>query len=436
MKSNSLNDRMREKIEKENFIDDNGNPLKYSRPRRMDAGLIVVMFLIICFGMVMLFSASMTEGFASEGNPIYFIQKQGIFTLLGIILAIGIAMFIPIRFFDNLGLVIFIYIATTVLLLAIFIPSNPVFSGVTLNGARRWVRVLSFQFQPSEIAKISLIFCFAGYTSWVRRSRSNGRLKAKRPGRQGWVNGLYDMIIPLGALGVWVVLIVLQPHISCLAIIMIITILLFFNAKIPVKTWVTGVIMLLVILLVLIVLFMMILPLLPDSIKEYVDFKYVTHRLDIFFNPVDVSDDSLLQTTQSLNAIGSGGIFGVGIGNSIQKWGYLPMQYNDYVFSIIAEELGLLGASLVLFLFSLFLVIGVRIASKAANVHSSLIAFGYSTLISLQAFLNIAVATNKMPPTGITLPFFSYGGSAALFFFFGIGLLLCVSKSGVRMKKD
>ena len=427
---------MREKIDRENHIDENGNTLKYSRPKRMDAGLIIVLFLIICYGMVMLFSASMTEGFASEGNPLHFIQKQGAFTFLGVILAMGIAMFIPIRFFDNLGLVIFVYIVTTLLLLAVFLPSNPVISGITLNGATRWIRVLSFQFQPSEVAKISLIFCFAGYTSWVKRARAKGGFKAKNHGRQAWYDGLVDIIFPLAALGVWVVLIILQPHISCLVIISIILLLLFFNAKISAKSWITGVIMMLVILLILVLLLLMIFPVLPDSIKEYVDFKYVINRLKIFFNPVSVSSDELLQTTQSLNAIGSGGIFGVGIGNSIQKWGYLPMQYNDYVFSIIAEELGLIGASFILFLFSLYLIIGVRIANKAANVHSALIAFGYSALIALQAFLNIAVATNKIPPTGITLPFFSYGGSAALFFFFGIGMLLCVSKSGVRMKKE
>jgi len=295
---------MREKIDRENYIDENGNQLKYTRPRRMNAGLIIVLFLIICFGMVMLFSASMTEGFASEGNPLHFIQKQGVFTMLGIILAIGIAMFIPIRFFDNIGLVILVYIATTLLLLAVFIPSNPILGGVPLNGSRPWIRISGLHFQTPEVPKIQLIFCFAGYTSWVRRARSNGRFKAKSSGRQAWKNGFIDIIFPMGALGVWVVLIVLQPHISCLAIIMLITGLLFLNAKISAKSWVTGVVMFLVVILLIVLMLMMVLPLLPASVREYVDFKYVINRLDIFFNHVSVSDEALLQTSQSINAIG------------------------------------------------------------------------------------------------------------------------------------
>ncbi len=178
------------------------------------------------------------------------------------------------------------------------------------------------------------------------------------------------------------------------------------------------------------------LPVLPENIRHYVDFQYVLDRLAIFSGSSSVSEDDLFQTTQSLNAIGSGGLFGVGFGNSIQKWGYLPMQYNDYIFSIIAEELGLIGASLVLLLFSVFLILGVRIAGKAATIHACLISFGYTMLIAVQAFLNIGVATKAIPPTGITLPFFSYGGTSTLFFFIAIGLLLCVSKSGIRMKRD
>lgn len=435
MKKSEINYRVKQRIEQEKFTDENGNPVKYSRPKRMDAGLMLVVFFLVCFGMVMLFSASMTEGFASEGNPLHFIQKQGFFTLAGILLALFIAGVIPIRFFDNIKLVVLVYFAATFLLLAIFIPYNPIIRGVNLNGARRWVYILGLQFQPTELAKVALVFCLAGYTSWVKRSREAGKLQKRTENGQFWFDGFMDIVLPACAIGVWVILIVLQPHISCLVIMGTLTLFLFICAKIPARSWVSGCMIMLVILVVLVLLLMAVAPVLPESVRNYVDFNYVLKRLAIFNNPDAVDKDDALQTIQSLNAIGSGGITGVGFGASIQKWGYLPMQYNDYVFSIIAEELGFVGGTILLLLFSLYLILGVRVASKAATIHGCLIAFGYSVLISLQAYLNIGVATNAIPPTGITLPFFSYGGTSTTIFFIGIGLLLCVSKSGVRMKK-
>ena len=437
VKKNDINIRVREKIEKEHYLDENGNPVRFSRNKQMDAGLIIVVFLMICFGMVMLFSASMTEGFASEGDPMFFIQKQGLFTIAGILAAIFIAAFIPIRKFDNIVVVIILFLLATLLIAAIFIPkNNPIIYGVKLNGARRWVSIFGFQFQPTELAKIALVFCFAGYTSWVKRRRAAGGLVARRRYLQAWYDGVLDLVIPVAAIAVWMVMIVLQPHVSCLVIMALLSLFLFLSAKIPLRSWTTGITMLLLIGGVLILILMAVFPVLPENIKHYVDFKYVLERLDIFSGSAEASEAAKYQTTQSLNAIGSGGIFGVGIGNSIQKWGYLPMQYNDYIFSIIAEELGLIGACSVMLLFIIYMIMGVRVSGKAATIHGCLIAFGYTMLITIQAFLNIGVATKAIPPTGITLPFFSYGGTSTMFFFIAIGLLLCVSKSGIRMKKD
>ncbi len=437
MKKNDINIRVREKIEKEHFLDENGNPVRFSRNKQMDGGLIIVVFLMICFGMVMLFSASMTEGFASEGDPMFFIQKQGLFTIAGILAAIFIAAFIPIRKFDNIVVVIILFLLATLLIALIFIPkNNDIIYGVKLNGARRWVSIFGFQFQPTELAKIALVFCFAGYTSWVKRRRAAGGLAARKRYLQGWYDGFLDLVIPVAAIAVWMVMILFQPHVSCLVIMALLSLFLFLTAKIPLRSWVTGIVMLILIGGILILVLMVLLPLLPDNMKNYVDFKYVIERLDIFSGSSEASEAAKYQTTQSLNAIGSGGIFGVGIGNSIQKWGYLPMQYNDYIFSIIAEELGLIGACSVMLLFIIYMIMGVRVSSKAATIHGCLIAFGYTMLITIQAFLNIGVATKAIPPTGITLPFFSYGGTSTMFFFIAIGLLLCVSKSGIRMKRD
>ncbi len=407
----------------------------YPVRRHIDYGLFSVTFLMICFGFVMLFSASMTEGFASENDPAHFVSKQLLFIAGGAIVAIAVALFFRIRFFDRMWMVSALYLVTVFFLLAVFFPRNPILRGVNLGGATRWVSLLGFQFQPTEIAKFSLIFCFAGYVSWIRRKREEGGLKRRTRIGQAFYDGLFDIVIPALAILFWLGLILLEPHISCVVIMVIISIFLFISAKIRWRSWLTGLLILILILALLAAFFFAVRPLLPEKIQHYVDFDYVKTRLDIFNDIDSVDEDTSFQTRQSLNAIGSGGLFGVGFGSSVQKWGYLPMQYNDYVFSIIAEELGLVGAMAVLILFSLYLVLGVRIANRASDIHSMLIAFGYTIFIPVHAFLNIGVATNVIPPTGITLPFFSYGGSSTMIFVICVGFLLCVSKSGTVISR-
>ena len=411
--------------------------MKTSYPvrRHIDYGLFIVVFLTVCFGLVMLFSASMTEGFASENDPSHFVSKQLVFIAAGSLIAFITAVFIKIRIFDKLWLVIILYAISVILLLAVLIPSNPVFSGVRLGGASRWVNILGFRFQPTEVAKFSLVFCFAGYVSWVRRKREAGGLKKKTPAGQAFYDGFIDIVIPAAALLLLLALIVLEPHVSCIVIMLIMSFFLFISARIKARSWLTGLLILIMILALLAAIFVVVSPLLPEQVRSYVDFEYIKTRLDIFNDIDSVDEDTSFQTRQSINAIGSGGLFGVGFGSSVQKWGYLPMQYNDYVFSIIAEELGLAGALAVLILFSLYLILGVRIANRASDMFSMLIAFGYTVMIPVHAFLNIGVATNVVPPTGITLPFFSYGGTSTMIFIICAGLLLSVSKSGTAISR-
>lgn len=414
-------------------------PAKYTRKKHIDLALFIVIFAMVCFGFVMLFSASMTEGFASENDPMHFITKHFAFTAAGALLALFIAVLIPVRWFDRLWMVIMLYAVTTVLLILIllsdYIPANPIIDAISLNGASRWLSILGLQFQPTEVAKFSMIFCFAGYISWAGKKRSAHELHRKTAIGQAFFDGLINIVIPASAIGLWFFLIILEPHVSCIVILAILAVFLFLSAGLSLKSWLTGILILLIILLVLIAVFTVVQPLLPESVQNYVDFDYVKTRLAIFNDIDSVDSDASFQTRQSINAIGSGGLFGVGFGDSVQKWGYLPMQYNDYVFSIIAEELGFIGATAVLLLFSLYLLLGVRVANMASNVHSTLIAFGFALLIPVQAFLNIGVATNVVPPTGITLPFFSYGGTSTLIFIVCTGFLLCVSKSGVKSKR-
>lgn len=397
---------------------------------RIDSGLMIVVFLMICFGTVMLFSASMTEGFASHGDSTFFVSRQLLFTVVGIGAALLIAFFMPAKFFDRIWITATVYVATTILLFLLFIPENPVLYGVEINGARRWLSVLGFRMQPAEAAKISLVFCLAGYSSWIRR-------KIKRKEREfsggfslSFYSGFFEIVVPVIAISIWMIQVLFQPHVSWIVITSILSIFIFINAGIPFKSWVSGIIILVVIGVVVFMVFSIAAPLLSDNIDGYVNFDYVNTRLAIFMSPDSLTPDELYQSEQSINAIGSGGVFGVGIGNSIQKWGYLPMQYNDYVFSIIAEELGFIGAFAVLLLFLVYFFLGIKVAMKSSGTFYSLIAFGITGVITIQALLNIAVALNIIPPTGISLPFFSYGGSSAVMLLVGVGLLLNVSKFG------
>jgi cell division protein FtsW len=170
---------------------------------------------------------------------------------------------------------------------------------------------------------------------------------------------------------------------------------------------------------------------LQDSLKS--NFRHVTERIDTFLHPESASSDDTYQIDQSIIAIGSGGLTGLGLGAGRQKYNYLPEAHNDFVFAIIGEELGFVGTTAVLLLFVLFMLIGVSITARASDSFAAILAGGYTMLISIQAFLNIAVATRTIPATGISLPFFSYGGSSNFFFLIAIGLILSVSRTGQRL---
>ncbi|MHB1453286.1 MAG: FtsW/RodA/SpoVE family cell cycle protein [Saccharofermentanales bacterium] len=439
MKTNNEHANLKNGVISAASMDSSEVSAKYTRKKHIDLALFIVIFAMICFGFVMLFSASMTEGFASENDPMHFITKHFVFTAVGTVLALFIAVLVPVRWFDRLWLVVFLYAVTTALLILIllsdYIPANPIIDAISLNGASRWISILGMQFQPTEIAKFSMIFCFAGYISWAGRKRGSHGFSKKTAIGQAFFDGWIHIVIPALAIGFWFALIILEPHVSCIVILTILAIFLFLSAGLPAKSWLTGILILLVILLFLAAIFTVIQPLLPESVQNYVDFDYVKTRIAIYQDIDSVDADASFQTRQSINAIGSGGLFGVGFGDSVQKWGYLPMQYNDYVFSIIAEELGFVGAAAILLLFSVYLLLGIRIANMASNIHGTLIAFGFALLIPVQAFLNIGVATNVVPPTGITLPFFSYGGTSTMIFIVCTGFLLCVSKSGIKSKR-
>ncbi|MDW7659005.1 MAG: FtsW/RodA/SpoVE family cell cycle protein [Bacillota bacterium] len=400
--------------------------------RQVHAGLLVITLILVCFGLVMLFSASMTDGYSREGNALFYVLKQAGITTMGLIMALFVALIIPVGLFDHFWMSLLLYGATTGLLVYVK------FFGLVVNGARRWVD-LGIRFQPSELAKIAMVFCFAGYVSMLRRRRKAGKLQFRSPVRKFFADGWLDILLPGFALLIWIGLIAWQPHISCAVIMGFVAVVLFLTAGIRLRSWLSALTQLLVLGVVVAVAATMLMSFLPQGefqelIEETIggNFAHVSERLDNFINPENATSDDLYQVNQSLIAIGSGGVNGIGLGEGRQKYNYLPEAHNDYVFAIIGEELGFGGTVAVILLFLLFMLIGIGITSHAANAFSALLAGGYTMLISVQAFLNIGVATHTLPPTGISLPFFSYGGTSNMFFLLAIGFILAVSRNSQR----
>ena len=398
--------------------------------KRMHAGLLIITLIMICFGLVMLFSASMSDGYASQsGNSMYYVIKQASITAAGLILALILALILPVSFFDHLWMGFLLYGLTSGLLVYVK------FFGIVRNGARRWVDI-GISFQPSEMAKLALVFCFAAWCSFLRRRRRTGGFRFRTPLRQFLGDGWLDILLPGLAILLWIGLVLWQPHLSGAIILTFIAGVVFLTAGIPWRSWVSGLLQLFVIVLVLALLISLALPLLPEndfkaSIED--NFKHVNKRIETFLEPDAADDDDTYQIEQSLIAIGSGGLTGIGLGEGRQKYNYLPEAHNDYVFAIIGEELGFVGTIAVLLLFVLFMLIGTSITRKASNTFAAVLAGGYTMLISVQAFLNIAVATRTVPATGISLPFFSYGGTSNMFFLLAIGFILAVSRTGQNL---
>ena len=400
---------------------------------RMNFPILLVVVLLVCFGLLVLFSASMTEGYASEGEATYYVAKQALITVAGLAAMLLLAN-MNIRLFDRPILFIPVYLVITLLLVLLHLPLPGITA--TINGATRWLKLPGIpQFQPSELAKIGLVYCFAGYTSWIRRRKDKNKAQRRSKSRSSspvstfFREGFIQFIIPGVAILIWIALIVTQPHLSCAIIMAGLAVCCFFAAGFSRKVWAAG-LMIMVVVLILVVLLVsfILLPLMPD---DYLDqYSYWARRINVFTDSDDASKDDRYQSDQSKIAIGSGGLTGVGLGQGRQKFNYLPEEFNDYVFAILAEELGLMGSLLVIALFMLLLLLGTAAALRTSGPFSTVIVFGYTSLVALQAFLNIGVAAGVLPPTGISLPLFSWGGTANFFFLLGIGLLLSASRVG------
>ena len=355
----------------------------------IDITFLILVLLLLSIGLVMLFSASFAFAYYNRGDSFAFISSQIVFAVAGVILMLMIST-INYRILYKLSLPV--YVATLVMLVAVF-------AFPPINGARRWIHLGFTNFQPSEIAKFAVVILFA----WVI-IRNFEKMNTFRYG-----------ILPFGILLMpIVVLMLLQPHLSGTILILGIgaTMMVVGGSSLRWFGFMAAVALGILLALVL-----------------FTDFiSYAEYRLIYWRDPFADPQGRGFQTIQSLLAIGSGGMMGVGIGNSMQKYLYLPEPQNDFIFAIVAEELGFVGATLIILLFALLVWRGFVIGMRCKDKFGSLVAIGLTTQVGLQAILNIMVVTNTVPNTGISLPFFSYGGTALIMLLCQMGVVLAISR--------
>ncbi len=358
----------------------------------IDIQFLLAVYGLLAFGLLMVFSASSPTAYASEstGNDsFYFFKRQFLWAILG-----SIGMFVAASY-DYRKLKKWAFPAlcfSVLLLLLVLIPGL----GKKINDARRWIYIGPINFQPSEVAKITMIIFFSYSLSKNYKELKNFSV----------------FLFYIAIIGVIAVIIMMEPHFSCTMLIVATCCVLLFVAG--AKIWQ---------FLVLCV------PVIPVLFLVIWKSPYRLARVLSFLDPFQDIQGSGWQVVQSLYAIGSGGLFGVGLGQSRQKYLNIPEPHNDFIFSILAEEFGLLGVIIVVLMFVFLIHRGIKIALKAPDLFGTLLTTGIVALIAIQALVNIAVVTSSIPATGMPLPFFSYGGTALAITMTEMGIVLNVSKN-------
>lgn len=355
-----------------------------------DFGIFLTVLVLLSIGIIMVFSASQHYALTFMGSSYFFLSRQLVWAIIGFFAMLFFANFDYKRWAKLSGILLIISI---IMLVVILIP------GVSddIRGSGRWIKLGPLgQFQPSEFAKLSLIIFLS--TSLSKRSEELKKFKT----------GLLPYLVIIGIIDG---LLLLEPHMSASGVITLIAFILIFVAggRIAHFAWMTAPIAGLTALMVMIA-------------------PYRFARVTSHFNPWADPLGKGFQAIQSLYAIGSGGIFGLGLGRSRQKFLYLPDAHNDFIFSILGEELGFIGVTIVLLLFLILIWRGLKVAMSSPDMFGSLLATGITLLIAVQVIINISVVTGVVPVTGMPLPFFSYGGTSLLMIMSCIGILLNISR--------
>ena len=362
---------------------------------KIDFPFLILVLLLLAVGLIMLYSASYAQSEYDSGytSSTRYLKKQAVCALVGLI-AMYFFSRVPSHVWYRLAWPM--YWGSIALLLSVLV------MGQEVNGAKRWINIAGLQFQPSEVAKFTQIVLFA------RLSRRFGHNAARfRYGVLGFGAALLGILIPLA----------LEKHLSAIMLMGMVAVVMMFVAGTPVKWLAAGAAAAGIFLVV------------------YISFMgYAGDRVSAWLHPELDPGDTGYQILQSLYAIGSGRLFGLGFGKSRQKYLYLPFQYNDYIFAICCEELGLVGVLVIMALFALTICRGYWIALHAADRFSTVLAAGLTTLIAVQTLLNLCVVTNLLPSTGIALPFFSYGGTALAVNLGEMGVVLSISRQKSKRK--
>ena len=339
-------------------------------PKRgsFDLPFFVLTLLLLTIGVIMVLSSSFARAYAQGKSPTYYFVRQAAFAVAGVVAMILLS---KVRMVTYRRLSLLVLGVSIFLLAVVWIPHI----GTRVNGARRWLSLGFTTFQPSEIAKIAVVLFFSSMICTYKEQMQTFRY--------GVVPFMVVTVIIVG-------LLMLEPHLSASIIIMALAIVMMFVGGIKLS--------------------------------------YLHKRIVSWRDPFADTSAAGYQIVQSLYSIGSGGFLGLGLGQSRQKYLYLPEEHNDYIFSIVCEELGYVGAIAILILFALLICRGYWIAAHSPDRYSFLVGIGITTLLSIQVFLNIAVVTNLIPCTGISLPFFSYGGTALLMQLGEMGIILSISR--------
>ncbi len=367
----------------------------------VDYSLLFIVAFLLCFGLIMVYSASSYEAMLKFGDSSYYLKSQLRATIFGIVVMIVVER-VDYHIWQRFAIPA--YIVSVILILLVLTPL-----GIEANGARRWLN-LGLSLQPAEVAKVGMIIFFATYVCKIGKS----------------IRTWKGFFITIGlSIPVAVMILKITSNMSSAIIVFGIVFLMLFVAAPDYRHYlismgIAGGFGALAVYLID-----------KGIIPENVSYRFT--RVKAWLNPEAYASGKGFQTLQALYSIGSGGIFGKGLGQSMQKLGFLPEAQNDMIFSIICEELGLFGAMAIILLFVLLIWRFMVIANNAPDLFGALLVVGVMGHIAIQVILNIAVVTNTIPNTGITLPFISYGGSSIMFLLIEIGIVLSVSR-GIRLE--
>ena len=368
----------------------------------VDFTLVITTLLLLSIGLIMVLSASSPTSLQESGNSYQYFARQLFFAVLGLA-GMFVASKIDYRIFQKFYK--HLYVASILLLFAVLVV------GFRAKGAKRWISLGFISFQPSEFVKFFIIVFYAGIL--VKNRNELGKFF------KGLIKHFLFLIPIIG-------LLLAQPHLSTSIVIILTCAIMMIVAGC--KFWqalLCGIVGGGAIGSAATVLYFI-----SETFQD--KFQYAVTRITTFLDPWKYASAEGWQVIQSLYAIGSGGLFGTGLGDSKQKYLYLPEPHNDFIFSVLAEELGFAGCVLVFALFAIFIWRGILIAIKAPDMFGSLVAVGITALVGVQAIINIAVVTSSMPATGMQLPFFSYGGTALCILLCEVGVLLSISRASAK----